>query len=914
MKRVLSHGATLAFYCATLVFYGATLAVLTASSLFAATTGQLKGTVLDASGAALPGVTVTVTSPDQIGGPKVTVSEADGSFTFPALAPGQYKLTTQLEGFQPLEREAVQVRLDRTTEIEITLGQPTTETIVVTAEAPVVDPEQVGTAQTFTKEYLENAALGSANRSYQQVLFQAGGVAAQAGAGSNPSVYGSTLGENAFLVDGIDTTDPVTATFGTNFNFDAIQEVSFLTGGFEAEYGRATGGVVNVITKSGGNEFSGTADVRYTADSFTEKGDHFDPDTQINKSLTPGATLGGPIMRDRLWFFVADEYNDTKTRQAFETATQRFKGNYYLGKLTWQASPSWQAALKHSGDPADIDNAGIAVGTAPEAATFQEQGGKITQVDVSGVLTPSLLWEGKAARNRQELNAFPQSGDFSAAAHLDLATNLLTGSSGNAQFSTRDRDEYKTSLSYFADAAGAHELKGGIERANLEFESRNFNPAGFYYYDYSALIGPYILLVTDPNPPATKSSGQLNTAYLQDSWHLTSRLTAQLGVRYDQVSFDNDAGNEVADMNKLQPRLGLAWDILGDATTVASVSWGRFMHPSATTLPSFARTTSSPTSVYVSCSLVGASSRQQCEDAFGPLISDPDNTDPNGWFLNSVQSATPNLIQRGLSPTYADELIVRLERQILPRTSVTLTYVDKDTKDIFEDTCIGNAESGPSPTADCSTFEMANLGDDILRRDYKGAILTFETRATDWLHLLGSYTYAKSKGSVEYTQNAGADFDHFPEHFVNTYGYLSDDRRHRVKLNGYARLPLDFTVGVDAFWSSAAAFDHVTTPGEFADGSGGYGTQYLDPRGSHRGNSNYQIDLEVKKGFQIGQIRASLIGSVFNAIGSERVTGRCERERCTLEAGTPNQRQVGFLEPTSFQVPRSYEVGVRFEF
>src|SRR6185503_16610149 len=224
-----------------------------------------------------------------------------------------------------------------------------------------------------------------------------------------------------FLVDGIDTTDPVTATFGTNFNFDAIQEISFLTGGFDAEYGRATGGVVNVITKSGGNEFSGTADVRYTGDSFTEKGEHFDPDAQSNKSLTPGATLGGPIMRDKLWFFLADEYNNTETKQAFEAATEEFKGNYYLGKLTWQANPSWQAALKHSGDPADIDNDGIAVGTSAEAATFQEQGGTITQADVTGVLSQSLLWDLKAARNRQELNAFPQSGNFNAAAHFDLA-------------------------------------------------------------------------------------------------------------------------------------------------------------------------------------------------------------------------------------------------------------------------------------------------------------------------------------------------------------------------------------------------------------------------------------------------------------------------------------------------------------
>ncbi len=889
----------------------ALLVALTVSALVAQTTGQINGTVVDNSGEALPGVTITVTSPVQIGGPKVTVTEANGSFSFPALTPGEYKLTANLEGFIPIDREGVQVRLDRTTEVQVTLVTPATETIEVTAEAPVVDPEQVSTAQTFTIDYLENAAVGSANRSYQDVLFQVGGVAAQAGAGDNPSVYGSTLGENAFLVDGIDTTDPVTSTFGTNFNFDAIQEISFQTGGFEAEYGRATGGVVNVVTKSGGNQFSGTVDVRYTDESFTENGEHFDKEAQKNKSLTPGATLGGPILEDRLWFFLADEYNDTETQEAFEPATEHFVGNYYLGKLTWQATPSWQAALKHSGDPAEIDNAGIAVGTAADAATFQEQGGTITQADVSGVLTPNLLWEIKGAANRQELNAFPQHRDFTRAAHFDLGTGLQTNSSGNAQFSNRDRDELRTSLSYFT---GDHEIKGGLERADMNFESRNFNPAGFFYYDYAAVIGPYILLVTDPNPPVTKSSGVLNTAYLQDSWRVNDRFTAKLGVRYDQVSFENNAGDEIADMSKLQPRVGLAWDILGDATTVASVSWGHFMHPSATTLPSFARTDSTPTQLFVSCSLVGATSREQCEAAFDTVISDPENSDPNGFFLNSVLSSSPNLIQDGLEPTFAEELIVRLERQIMPRTSVSLTYVDKETTDIFEDTCVGNAVSGPSPNADCSTFIMANLGDDVLTRDYKGAILTFETRASDRLHLLASYTYSKSRGSVEYTQNAGADFDHFPEHFVNTYGYLSDDRRHRVKVNGFTRLPWDVTAGFSAFWSSAGAFDHVQSVTEFADGSSGYGIEYVDPRGSHRGNTNYGVDLELKKGFQLGSMRLQLIGSVFNVLDSERPAGRCERDICTLEAGTPNQRQVGFLEPTSFQLPRSYEVGVRLEF
>src|SRR5437763_435380 len=143
------------------------------------------------------------------------------------------------------------------------------------------------------------------------------GVTDQAGAGGNPSVFGANLGQNSYQVDGLNTTDPVTHTFSLNFGFDAIQEIAIQTGGFEAEYGRAVGGIINVITKSGGNNFSGTADVRYTSDKLTEQGSRLrdvpagetptqlanDKNLRDFRTLNPEASIGGPIVRDRVWFF-----------------------------------------------------------------------------------------------------------------------------------------------------------------------------------------------------------------------------------------------------------------------------------------------------------------------------------------------------------------------------------------------------------------------------------------------------------------------------------------------------------------------------------------------------------------------------------------------------------------------------------
>jgi len=894
------------------------LSLAVASLAVAGTTGRLTGTVRDDQGQALPGATVTVASPTEIGGAKVEVTGADGNFAFPALTPGYYSVKVELSGFVTQERNEVQVRLDRTTElnVQMPLGK-FAEEVTVVAETPVVDPTQVSTAQTFTPEFLKGVAVTSGRRSYQSVLSMAPGVV---GSG-NPNVYGSSLGENVFLIDGLNTTDPVTATFGTNFTFDAIQEISFQTGGFEAEFGNATGGVVNVVTKSGGNDFSGSLDVRYRETSFYQNGDHFDRDTNEVKFLNPGATLGGPILRDRLWFFAAYEYNDSKLTPNLSPTTRKFKSDYYLGKLTWQATPNWRLAAKWSADPADIDNSDASFDVAPEATTFQTQGGDIYTADANGVLGANLLWNIGLGVNRQNLDAYPQSGDFATPGHFNAISGESWGNATNAQYSKRNRDEYKTNLTWFVDnLGGSHEFKGGYEYNDIEFWSHNYTPAdGYYYYDLTSDYWygdgdpasiPYIMYFNS-DPGGATSTGKQNTFYLQDAWKVATNLTLKIGARYDQIGYKNDVGTEIADLSEIQPRLGLAWDITGDAKNVLKASWGRFMHPSATTLPNYARVNNSTTYRWRSCTtLRGFSSAQQCMDYvaarahLGYLYeTGPDGWDPVGWYhvpSADIFGSSPTWIDPDLEPAHADQLIVGFEREIANKTSVELSYVDKTTKNLIEDTCMGNLTG---LTIDdpgyCDAYGIANL--DGLKRDYQGAIVKFETRALDWAWLLASYTYSKSEGNLEYSQGGSTDYDFCPEHCTNRYGYLSDDRRHRVKLNGYFILPANFTLGVDAFWSSAFAFAESQSAL-----NAGYGTEYLEPRGSRRASNNYQLDLSVTYRLNLGQVGVELIGSVVNVLDSERVTGVCS---------DPNGcGSYDFTDATSWQSPRRFELGFRLEF
>jgi hypothetical protein len=395
---------------------------------------------------------------------------------------------------------------------------------------------------------------------------------------------------------------------------------------------------------------------------------------------------------------------------------------------------------------------------------------------------------------------------------------------------------------------------------------------------------------------------------------LSRDLTLKIGLRYDAVSYDDNQATEVAEMDKLQPRLGVAWDLTGNAKNVLRGSWGRFMHPASLVLPSWASTQQTEQSFWYSCTGavplflgIPVSSAEECATAAAdlgfPYRLDNEGWDPYGWVLPPWETfgSEPSRVAPGLRATYADELILAFEREVGNRSSIELSYVDKQTRDIFDDTCNGNVPT-PSADAECDYFLFANVPG--LERDYEAFIVRYETRGLDWLTLLASYTYSTSKGSVGYTQYAGSVADFYPWHFHNRYGYLSDHRRHRLKLNGFFILKGDWTVAFDGFWSSPftwAPYENRVDNPEVP-----YGSHLLEPRGSREANNNYQLDLQLSKGFTIGRARLVLIGSVYNIFSDEQPWGVC-----THISGCGD---IEMGDPTNWQTPRRYELGFRLEF
>jgi hypothetical protein len=889
------------------------------------TTGQLSGVLVDEGGSPLPGITVSAKSPSQIGGDQLTQTDDRGWFQYPRLAPGLYTVRIALEGFVTQELTAVQVRLDRMTQLQVTLPLARfTDEVVVTETTPVVDPEQVFTGQTFTSEYIEET-----RSDFVQLQFHTPGIPSPAKGSLDTSfrrVSGSTPPDNSYYYDGMQATQwggrwPYRIFEFTPF--DAFQEAVVHAGGFEAEYGQATGGVLNLVTKSGGNLFSGTLDLRYTDTDLTTEGEHFDPDDQVVDDLRVNLTFGGPILRDRLWFFTAFHAFRFESTPRGAPTSYESPGELYLGKLTWQASPSWSLMGRFSHQTGLGKNAGSSPFTAPEATYRLEQEENLGAVELVGVLSEQALWSFRASlRDGDDGSVRPESDDLQTIGH----SNFITGESYEnywGQWYDKSRQSHvESDVSWFTDGPlGSHQLKAGVGygEPRLSYEEC-FNGSGrrcatgiegFFFedgLDGDGRIIPSVMWAALAAGPEEDGATYFD-AYLQDAWRVRPNLTVQLGLRWDRVLLENNVGEEIADFSKLQPRVGVAWDVTGNGRNLLRASWGRFMHPGIGWLTSTTNQLRFSTQeAWLSCSSeIGIADAGACA-AFSETLgvgyrSDPESWDPAGWVLfpSLVFGTEPSQTVDGLRPNFVDQWMIGFERELFRRTALELSYISRSGRDFYEDTCNGNIPV-PSADADCDFMVIANRPE--MKSEYEALSLRFETRALDRLHLIGSWVVSDAKGSTGWNSGFDPEFDQYPVHFVNRFGYLPSQSRHRLKLSGFVLLPYDFSVAVFGWWDSDFRWTPVE-PARLIDPRF-YGVTFVEPRGNRKEDGVHQLDLQLGKGFRLGPTRLKLIGTIINLLDSEQ-----PREVCNRVTGCGGF-ELG--EPTAWQLPRRYELGVRLEF
>src|SRR3954467_62413 len=321
------------------------LSLFVSASAQTTTTGSLEGTVTDVNGAAVPGVTVTATR--QGGRTATAVSNEEGIYRLPQLEPGRYVVTVEAaKGFARFEQTDVEVSLGRTSNITVSLRPAgATETVEVTASSgAAIDVTANTTGTNVSTEQFSNFPTQRTVQSLYTIAptVSRSGLRDASGRERDPSVAGSSGPENNYILDGVNTTDPAFGGSGANLPFEFVQEVEVKTGAYGAEYGKATGGIFNVITKSGGNEFHGdifgygtTKGLVRGVKNFPFTGSAANGFSEVDL----GGDIGGPIIKDKLWFFGAFNPQQRKnfylTQTFFAPAENKVTIPFYAGKLTW---------------------------------------------------------------------------------------------------------------------------------------------------------------------------------------------------------------------------------------------------------------------------------------------------------------------------------------------------------------------------------------------------------------------------------------------------------------------------------------------------------------------------------------------------------------------------------------------------
>jgi hypothetical protein len=605
--------------------------VLTALPAMAQQTSNIAGKVSSDDGNPLPGVVVSIAS-DRLQGTRDTVTREDGSFLFKLLPPGSYTITATMPGMIT-QKKVINVGLGQTNRPRIVLSAEALEVaLTVTGDSgtSIMDTTEVATSIDF--DDIEDLPSG---RSINAAVALSPGVTT-GGPNGALQISGAQSFENLFMINGVVVNENVRGQPHSAYIEDAIQEVSVLTGAISAEYGHFTGGVVNTLTKSGGNNFSGTFRVHFDNDSWraSKPGEVNDPDDKTNHIET--FTVGGPIMKDKLWFFIAGRRQRDESQTLIGAATPmtdrqvRFV-NRSSDELGYELAQGQQAPGEHLW-PHKLENDRVEMkltaligqdhtivasylfantdeynnvfgGALAESAfdPFRSLPNTLFSINYRGIITPELTVD---ALYSQKKFTFEDSGgnDFSLAGGTPISAGGDGRNIGAPYFSAitdehRDNESMSLKLSYYltTDNLGSHDIVAGISELTESREADNHQSgsdwrawSSYTYFtnldaDFPSATPIYM---PDNNSfvayyPIMKSSQgsdfRSDAIYFNDSWVLSDHWRFNLGIRYDKNNTKAQDGTLLSDSSMISPRLAVTYDIFGDGRHNISAGYGRYV-------------------------------------------------------------------------------------------------------------------------------------------------------------------------------------------------------------------------------------------------------------------------------------------------------------------------------------------------
>jgi outer membrane receptor protein involved in Fe transport len=473
-------------------------------------TGSLEGTVLDPNGATVPGVTVTVTSPQLIS-PQSGTTNDQGRFKILNLPPGTYTVVIETtKGFGKFEKSDVSVGLDKTTSLDIQLslaGTSATVTVTATGGAGLDVTSNTSGTNVSTEQFSNFPTSRTVQGLYTIAPTVArSGLRDASGRDRDPSVGGSSGPENNYILDGVNTTDPAFGGSGANLPFEFVQEVEIKTGGYGAENGHSTGGIFNVITKSGGNEFHGDVFGYFSTKGLVRKTNEF-PFTGAAPNgfseLDAGIDVGGPIKKDKLWFFGA--FNPQQRKNYFLTQTfhspvnNKISTPFYSGKVTWAINQKNTFTFSTFGDKTKQTGflfGGSGFGADP--TSFQgtiQTGGTNYAARLNSTIKPNWIGEFSFGLHFQRANTIPDATSGAQSLVTDNFAVLRSGGAVGVTNTTIFRNGNPNDLRLaFVDGRGGSVQRGFLrqgfglvtnqDRNRWEFAARLQTVAGKHTFKY----------------------------------------------------------------------------------------------------------------------------------------------------------------------------------------------------------------------------------------------------------------------------------------------------------------------------------------------------------------------------------------------------------------------------------------------
>jgi hypothetical protein len=692
--------------------------------------GRINGVVTDNSQAVLPGVTVTATSPALIQ-PQIATTGAEGAYRFPALPAGVYTLTFDLNGFQKVVRENIRVVINTTLTLDAQLSVATLqETVTVTGESPIVDTSTTGVGTNFTKELLTEipnardvwAAMAQAP-GFQVTGYDVGG--SHTGTQTGYMTYGVGQ-QNTTLIEGVNTTEAASSNAGY-FDFGSFEEFQLGGAGNMADQD-VPGASLNITVKSGGDRFQGTwySDfenedtitdnvpdafrTRLQKDEdgfFTRATNGLQRGNPITKQYDINVNVGGPLWKRRAWFFYSYRLNDQyKTIIGLPDLARSKLTNPYTFKGTFQLSKNNQLIGYLNKREKLQDKRDLGPTTPLSAAYYQSSRNYPMKVEWTSVLSSRIFLDVLAG---QWYNFFPlrpqtEFGNFPVAqfvpGRLDLVTNNLFdgGANDTYQDQKRYKPQFHAFMSYYQDRwHGSHDFKLGFEARRDRRILGNDQPFDIFYRDRGGLTSEVDLF---NSPVAPTNDVNVRSAYLQDSWKFSNRLTLNLGLRMDyytdgwpeqsvapnglpQLAGTTDQriidfykprtveAQTVSKTTTFGPRAGFAYDLRGNGKSVIKAFYGRFYFNSADQIAD----NQNPVGF--------ARLRYQFRDQNGNRLLD--GPQELGNFITSTGGGGFVTVDPNLERPYGDEVSTHYEQELREGLSARVSYVYKNLRNEWEE-------------------------------------------------------------------------------------------------------------------------------------------------------------------------------------------------------------------------------------